>query len=284
MSGPVVAGEDADLRPTTSVGALGYTGPVAASPEPGGDHMHQHRVLIVATLALVAACARPLSDDRKAWVGQWRDDEATLQITADGRLAWKREAGGTTTSIAAPIQQLTDQRIVVGVWFMRTTFVVGKPPRQREDGVWTMVVDGHELLKADPLGRDPRATVVPPLEQLRKLVGDDLRRLDHGLQTDDYSEFLTHASQMYQSQFDNEKLKDGYRTWREKQVRLAPFMAGDLVLTEEPNLSHQGELTVKGRYPAVEGRALLVDASYVYSQGGWRSLGVELGLGRVKPE
>lgn len=246
--------------------------------------MHHHRVLVLATLALVAACARPLSDDQKAWVGQWRDGEATLQITADGRLEWERKAGGATTSIAAPIQELTDHRIVAGVWFMRTTFVVGQPPRQREDGLWAMVVDGHELLKADPLGRDPRASVVPPLEQLRKLVGDDLRRLDQGMQTDDFSEFLSHTSQMYQSQFTNERLKEGYRPWREKNVRLAPFTAGDLVLTEEPTLSQQGELTVKGRYSTVEGRALVVDASYVYGQGGWKSLGVDLKLGRVKPE
>jgi hypothetical protein len=167
---------------------------------------------------------------------------------------------------------------------MKTTFEVGQPPRQRPDGVWTVVVDGQELVKADPLGRDPRATVVPSLDQLRALVGDDLRRLDQGIQRDDFSEFLAHSSQMYQSQFSNEKLRKAYRPLRERKVLLAPFTAGELVLTAEPAISQQGELTVKGRFPAFQGRALWIDASYVYSQVGWRSMGLNLKLPRAESE
>lgn len=242
--------------------------------------MRTRRPLALALLALAAACARPLSEEQKPWIGEWKNVETSLRITAGGRLEWQRRSGGASRSLSAPIQELTDGQITAGVWFLRSRFRVGQPPRQREDGVWTVVVDGQELIKADELGRDPRAAAVPPLPKLRALVAGDLGRLEAGFQTGDFSPFLAEASTTYQSQFTSEKLREGFGPFVERKVALAPLTAGDLVLTEEPAISPQGQLTVKGRYPAVEGRALVVDASYVFSRGEWRSLGVGLQVRR----
>jgi hypothetical protein len=81
-------------------------------------------------------------------------------------------------SLSAPLLELSDRKIVAGVWLLKSTFEVEKPPRTRDDGLWTVTVDGQELIKADPLGRDPRATMVPPPNRLRALVAEALRRLD----------------------------------------------------------------------------------------------------------
>jgi len=86
---------------------------------------------------------------------------------------------------------------------------------------------------------------------------------------------------MYQSQFTNEKLRQTYRTEHEQKVVLAPLMVGELRLTAEPTISEQGELVVKGGYPAVQGRVLSVGVSYVYSQSGWLSLGLNFEVGNV---
>jgi hypothetical protein len=239
-----------------------------------------NRLLAIPAVALMIACAKPLPEDQKVWVGLWKNEQASLRITADGRLDWHRSSGGNA-SISAPILELGARKIVAGVWIVKFTFDVSQAPNLREDGLWTVTVDGQELVKADPLGRDPRAAVVPPLVRLRALVADDLRRLDQGIQSDDYSAFLAQSSQMYQSQFTNDKLRQIYRAEHERKVVLATLMAGELMLTSEPAISEQGELVVKGHYPAVQGNVLSVDASYVYSQSGWKSLGLGLEVEKV---
>lgn len=233
-------------------------------------------------LTLLAGCARPLSEDKKDWVGQWKDGEARLVITAGGRLEWERRSGGASSSVSAPIQAIDDGHIVAGVGFLRTTFAVGQPPRRRPDGLWTVVVDGHELVKADPLGRDPRATVVPPLDQLRALVGDDLHRLSRGIQAADFTEFRDHASTVLQSQLTGEKLKEGYQTFVDRKLALEPYMAGEAVLVTEPTITEEGVLKVHGRYPPAQGVVLTFDSSYVHGQAGWRSAGLSVSL--RKPE
>jgi hypothetical protein len=60
------------------------------------------------------------------------------------------------------------------------------------------------------------------------------------------------------------------------------FMAGELMLTSEPSISQQGELTVRGHYAPVKGQVLSVDLSYVYGQGGWKSLGVNFRLDKAE--
>jgi len=230
------------------------------------------RFLVSAVLVLLVACSKPLTEGQKGWVGLWKNEQASLLITADGRLVWHRTSGGSDKSLSAPIQELDQRKIVAGVWFLKSTFDVGQPPKLNDSGYWTMTVDGQELVKADALGRDPRATVVPPLRQLRALVAGDLRRLDQGIRTGDFAAFLAQSSQMLQSQFTNEKLRESYRDAR--KAELTPLMAGELTLTSEPAISQQGELTVKGRYPEVEDFMLTVDASYVFAQGGWKTMGL----------
>lgn len=240
--------------------------------------MSKHRVAALAALAVIVACAKPLSEEKRAWVGEWKNDHARLLITADGRLEWERKSGGVTTSVSGPIQALDDTRIVAGVWVLRSTFAVSEPPGQREDGIWSMVVDGERLLKADALGRDPRATKVPPLDDLRHLVGADLRRLGRGILAADFTEFRDGASQVLQSQFTAEKLKESYQAFVDRKIPLERFLAGDAVLTAEPSISPQGELEVKGRYPPVEGAVLVFEASYLFGQGEWRAAGMSVSM------
>jgi hypothetical protein len=237
-------------------------------------------LLALATLVLASACAKPLPENQKLWLGSWKNQQASLSITADGWLEWHRRAGGDSTSISAPVLEISDRKIVAGVWIVKFNFDVAETPRLRGDGLWTVTVDGQELLKADPQGLNPGATTVPPLNQLRALVSDNLHRLDQGIQSDDYSAFLTESSLMYQSHVTNEILRKRYRTLHEGKVALAPLMAGDLTLTSEPAISEHGELMVKGRYAAAQGHVLSVNVDYVYSQSSWKLLDLDFELDR----
>lgn len=97
-------------------------------------------------LALLSGCARPLPQDRQQYVGHWRGPGVDLHIHADGRLAYKRTQGSSSTSIDAPIQKFEGDDFIVGVGPIGTRFDVSRAPHE-VDGVWTMTVDGVELFR-----------------------------------------------------------------------------------------------------------------------------------------
>ena len=105
------------------------------------------RALAALLLAsLLAACGQPVPADKAEYVGDWRGKEMRLLITRDGRVEYSRKSGGNTTSVNAPLQGFEGDNFVAGVGFLRTTFVVSKPP-YRVGAAWKMVVDGVELTR-----------------------------------------------------------------------------------------------------------------------------------------
>lgn len=95
---------------------------------------------------LLAACSKPLPEDKLTYAGDWHSKEMDLLILADGTVAYKRLKNGGSTSISGPLKQFDGNNFVVGVWFFTTTFEVSEPPKE-VDGNWQMVVDGVRLTK-----------------------------------------------------------------------------------------------------------------------------------------
>jgi hypothetical protein len=229
----------------------------------------------LAAAALLGGCAKELPQDKQDYVGLWKSNETSLLITASGRLEYESNRGAVKTSVSAPIQSLTDRQLTAGVLFLKTTFTVDRPPAQK-DGVWTMVVDGQELVKADADGRAPQAKV-PSLEELRALVDGDLRRLARGVKANDFTEYREHSSLVFQSQFTSEKLKEIWAPLVEKGTDLERYMVGDLALTAEPAISERGSLRIHGRYGG-DGPKLQVEAVYLHAADGWKSAGTHVQL------
>ncbi len=96
----------------------------------------------------LAACAKPLPEDRKDYVGIWTGirgaEQMTLAIDAGGMVSYKREKPGMSKSVNAPIKAFEGDDFVVGVGPMTTRFKVTQRPKQI-DGARTMVVDGVTL-------------------------------------------------------------------------------------------------------------------------------------------
>lgn len=105
-----------------------------------------------AVLAL-AGCAEPLPADKLDYVGVWRNSQVYLLITADGRLEYERVNGNSRVSLSAPIQSIRDDAIEAGIGFWSTKFEIQQPPKRDDNGVWTMIVDGRELTRAEVPGR-----------------------------------------------------------------------------------------------------------------------------------
>lgn len=104
-------------------------------------------VIAVAALLTLSACGQPVPNDKAAYVGQWKSQTMSLQLTQDGSIRYKRVRGNTTTSINGPLRRFEGDNLVVGLPFISSTFEVSKPPYQ-EAGTWKMVVDGVELTRS----------------------------------------------------------------------------------------------------------------------------------------
>ena len=113
--------------------------------------MNAMRVFVLLLGLLLAACAKPVPPPKDTYVGDWRAQNMTLQISAEGYVSYERREGNNTTTINAPIQSVDGDDFIVGVGPFKTKFAVSKPPHL-EGNVWKMTVDGVELSRGIPPG------------------------------------------------------------------------------------------------------------------------------------
>lgn len=105
------------------------------------------RIALVVLLGLmIAACSNPLPEGRQHYAGEWRAENMYLRIQPDGRVAYERVNGSSSSSVNAPIQEFIGDDFVVGVAFASTRFKVSEAPHL-QDGQWQMVVDGVRLTR-----------------------------------------------------------------------------------------------------------------------------------------
>ena len=113
------------------------------------EERHVKKSALIAVLAAtltLAACGKPVPQDKGAYVGEWRAQTMGLLIRQDGSVAYKRIKAGVTTSVNGPLRKFEGDSFVVGIPFITTKFEVSTPPHQ-DAGKWKMVVDGVELIK-----------------------------------------------------------------------------------------------------------------------------------------
>lgn len=110
--------------------------------------MPRFAVLLLLLVLLLSACSKPLPPERKDYVGYWRAGETSILITQAGRVEYVvRHGNGFSKSLKAPLQRFEGDNFVVGLGPMSTTFIVSQPPRQIDKEVWTMIVDGKQLVR-----------------------------------------------------------------------------------------------------------------------------------------
>ncbi|RFA30525.1 hypothetical protein CAI21_05620 [Alkalilimnicola ehrlichii] len=111
--------------------------------------------VLVAAAVLLVGCSNDLPPEKMEYVGLWRNHDTSILITEGGRLEYESKRGSVQRSLSAPIKTFTETSIEAGFLFFGSEFAIDRGP-QENDGVWTIVIDGNELYKADPLGRLPQ--------------------------------------------------------------------------------------------------------------------------------
>ena len=101
--------------------------------------------------SVLAGCEKPVPPDKAPYVGRWEATNMYIDISAGGRLDYKRKDGNYSSKISAPIGEFQGNNFTAGIPFFETTFVVSTPPHETPAG-WKMVVDGVELTRINPKG------------------------------------------------------------------------------------------------------------------------------------
>jgi len=113
--------------------------------------MHSLRTAILAACLLPLAAHAdpvPVPPEKMAYVGDWQGKDMRIQLAKDGKVQYKRDQPGKQMNLSVDLQGFKGDNFDVGVFLVRSTFVVSKPPH-REGGTWKMTVDGVELTRVD---------------------------------------------------------------------------------------------------------------------------------------
>jgi len=102
--------------------------------------------LAAGLLASAAAWADPVPADKMDYVGSWRGKDMQLSLSKEGKVHYKRGRPNDQVDLSIDLKGFRGNHFDAGVAFVRTTFVVNKPPH-RENGKWKMTVDGVELTR-----------------------------------------------------------------------------------------------------------------------------------------
>ena len=105
-------------------------------------------ISLVLISIILAACSKPIPDERFDYVGEWQSKEMYLLILKDGTVSYKRLKNGGTTSVNGPLKEFKGNDFVVGFSFLTTTFDVSQKPT-KIDNKWKMTVDGVQLTKTE---------------------------------------------------------------------------------------------------------------------------------------
>jgi hypothetical protein len=95
-----------------------------------------------------AALADPVPADKRAYVGSWKGKDMQLALTKEGKITYKREQEKKKVDLSIDLLGFNGNNFDAGWGFVRSTFVVSKPPH-REGKVWKMTVDGVELTREE---------------------------------------------------------------------------------------------------------------------------------------
>ena len=105
-------------------------------------------VLAAGLLSSAAAWADPVPLDKMDYVGNWQGKDMQLSLTKEGKVEYKRGRPNDQVDLSIDLKGFKGNNFEAGVAFVRTTFVVSKPPH-REGGKWKMTVDGVELTRSE---------------------------------------------------------------------------------------------------------------------------------------
>jgi opacity protein-like surface antigen len=119
------------------------------------------------------------------------------------------------------------------------------------------------------------AAPVPSDDDQEVLVKSTLMTFNDANLTGNYTVLYDKASKPFKAQLSVQKLVDGFKGFREKKVNLASIVSADMDPGNKATINNDGVLNLKGRFKDDEKR-IRFDLNFVYEDGSWKLLGIEV--------
>jgi hypothetical protein len=120
---------------------------------------------------------------------------------------------------------------------------------------------------------------VPGAEHQEALVKASLLSFNDANVTGNYAVFHAKLSKPFRDQFPPEKLAEIFKEFRDKRIDFDIIVAKKPIITEEPKISGNGVLSIKGYFDTTPTR-VNYDLAFVRSEGEWKLIKVDVDVKR----
>lgn len=120
---------------------------------------------------------------------------------------------------------------------------------------------------------DPRP--MPSDAELRRLITDDLLRLNEAIRKKDFSDFYAQLAEQWKRQTSPEDMQKTFQTFIDRKIDFADIRNLQPVFDKKPVVNAEGLLEVEGFYPT-KPRQVVFKMKYAYEHPKWKLIGVKV--------
>jgi len=190
----------------------------------------------------------------------------------------KPERVGTTTTIGVKIQTKTGAQIPLIVTLVQQSgewrvFSLRSPP-SKETGISE---NRFSLVGKAPSFADAVTKPMPPENEIRQLVRENLLRFNEAIESQSFDAFYDSVSTHWQDQLTKGQLQRAFQPFIDRKISIAAVADAKPVFDEPPAVNSDGLLTVTGHYDTQPYRIVFAMKFY-YELPAWKLFGLDVNL------
>jgi len=190
----------------------------------------------------------------------------------------KPERDGNTTTIRVKIQTKSGKPIPLIVTLVKQAgewrvFSLRSPP-SRETGISE---NRFSLVGKAPSFADAVTKPMPPENEIRQLVRENLLRFNEAIESKSFDAFYEAVSVHWQDQLTKGQLQRAFQPFIDQKISIAGIANANPVFEEPPAVNSDGLLTVVGHYETQPYRVQFA-MKFFYELPAWKLFGLDVNL------
>ncbi len=241
--------------------------------------------VILILLAAVLGCSdsNPSAESVKkivpgAYVGMWTgQDGSTVTIRNDNSGDYK-SGGKTVEGASVEVDEAAKEIRFALFGFDAGKYKIDQPPsgnKMKLDGMEYRRTGGFSTNDSENKTTDSKISEAPSEDEMRPVVGETMRNFDAAIQSDDFGDFYSTISEMWQNQITADELKKAFATTIAQKNDFK--LKDEPTISSKPLLKDEGDtLEVNGSYQTTRDKKVRFRLKYVKENDEWKLLGIRL--------
>ena len=225
----------------------------------------------LASLFLLSSCTSwiEIPEEKKDFIGTWKSEHMTLEITDGGRLDYSYTKWSTSSSLTWPIQEFSASHIRAWVWKIGKTFSIDTPISLSDDWRTQVTINWEVLYKQWVTQR----LMIPELEDLEELILNNIWVFVESIWQDDFDILHQSLSIPFQRDHSPESLREVFQGFIWYDGILAGFVDWDITFSKPPSLNDNNLLQLQGiTYHSELEHEFHFEYVFIYEYPEWKPL------------